>query len=98
MKDKPFVLIGVNINCYDPKRLKELMEKEELNFRSFTDTADGEGLGVITSTWNLDGTPTVYIIDHLGVIRYRRTGIPDVKTIDEMLDKLIAEAEGKREK
>ena len=46
------------------------MDKAQLNFRSFTDTADGEGLGVISSAWNLDGTPTLYVIDHKGVIRY----------------------------
>ena len=69
------------------------MDKAQLNFRSFTDTADGAGLGVISSTWNLDGTPTLYVIDHKGVIRYRRLGIPDKKAIDEMLDTLIKEAE-----
>jgi hypothetical protein len=70
------------------------MDKEQLSFRSFTDTADGEGLGVISSKWNLDGTPTIYLVDHKGVIRYRRLGIPDKKAIDEMLDTLIKEAEG----
>ena len=93
MKDKPFALIGVNINCHDPKNLKEVMDKEQLKFRSFTDTADGEGLGVISSTWNLFGTPTLFVVDHKGVIRYRQIGIPDTKTIDELLDKLIEEAE-----
>ena len=94
MHDKPFALIGVNINCYDPKKLKEVMDKEQLNFRSFTDTADGEGLGVISSAWNLMGTPTLFVLDHMGVIRYSRRGVPDAKVIDEVLNKLIKEAEG----
>jgi len=92
MKDKPFALIGVNINCHDPKKLKEVMDKEQLNFRSFTDKADGEGLGVISSAWNLMGTPTLFVMDHKGVIRYIRRGIPDATAIDEMLKKLIKEA------
>ena len=70
------------------------MDKERLNFRSFTDTATGEGLGVIGSAWNLFGTPTVFVLDHKGVIRYRQIGIPDTKAIDEVLNKLIKEAEG----
>jgi hypothetical protein len=74
------------------------MVKEQLNFRSFTDKADGEGLGVISSTWNLDGTPTLYVLDHKGMIRYRRLGIPDKKAIDEVLDALIKEADGKDKK
>ena len=98
MQDKPFALIGVNINCYDPKKLKEVMDKEQLNFRSFTDTADGEGLGVISSAWNLMGTPTLFVVDHKGVIRYRRLGIPDKEAIDEVLNKLIKEAEGNDKK
>src|SRR5262245_36776546 len=98
MQDKPFALIGVNINCHDPKTLKGVMDKEGLTFRSFTDQADGEGLGVIASAWNLFGTPTVFVLDHKGVIRYSRRGIPDGKVIDEMLNKLIREAEGNNKK
>jgi hypothetical protein len=93
MQDRPFALIGVNINCHDPKALKEVMNKEQLNFRSFTDKADGDGLGVIGSAWNLFGTPTVFVLDHKGVIRYRQIGIPDKKAIDEVLNKLIQAAE-----
>jgi len=100
MEDRPFALIGVNINCHDPKALKGVMNKERLTFRSFTDEADGEGLGVIASAWNLFGTPTVFVLDHKGVIRYSRRGIPDRKIIDEVLNKLVREAEedAKKEK
>jgi hypothetical protein len=69
------------------------MDKERLNFRSFTDTAAGEGMGAIGSAWNLFGTPTVFVLDHQGVIRYRHLGIPDTKAINEVLKKLIREAE-----
>ena len=95
MQDKPFALIGVNINCHDPKTLKAVMDKEQLHFRSFTDKADGEGLGIIGSAWNLFGTPTVFVLDHKGVIRYRQMGIPDRKAIDGVLKELIREAEAK---
>jgi hypothetical protein len=29
------------------------------------------------------------VVDHKGIIRYRRLGIPDKKAIDEVLDALI---------
>lgn len=93
MRDKPFALIGVNINCHDPKTLKQVMDKERLNFRSFTDSAAGDGLGVIGSAWNLFGTPTVFVIDHNGTSRYSQIGIPDKEAIDKVLNKLIKEAE-----
>src|SRR5947208_13434482 len=93
MHDKPFALLGVNINCYDPKKLKEVMAKEQLHFRSLTDTPDGEGLGVISSAWNLMGTPTLFVLDHKGVIRYSLRGVPDPKVIDEVVNNLVREAE-----
>ena len=98
MEDKPFAVIGVNTNCYDPKKLKEVMDQEKLNWRSFADTSDGEGLGVISSAWNLQGTPTLFVLDHKGVIRYRWLGSPGEKTIDEALNKLVKEAEGNDKK
>src|SRR5262245_26266159 len=98
MQAKPFALIGVNINCYEPDKLKELMDREQLHFRSFTDTREGEGLGVISSAWNLIGTPTVFVIDHKGVIRHVRRGIPDLKVIDDVLNTLVKEAEGNKQK
>jgi NAD(P)-dependent dehydrogenase (short-subunit alcohol dehydrogenase family) len=51
------------------------------------------GLGVIGSAWNLFGTPTGFVLDHRGVIRYRQIGIPDKQAIDGVLNKLIREAE-----
>jgi hypothetical protein len=96
LKDRPFALIGVNVNGYDPKKLKTVMEREKLTWRSFADR------GAIVGTWNLPGTPTVYVIDHKGVIRHkwigspsgaRLGGLPDEKIIDAALEKLIREAE-----
>ena len=78
--------------------LKAVMDKEQLNFRSFTDTAAGDGLGAIGSAWNLFGTPTVFVLDHKGVIRYRQIGIPDKRAIDEVLNKLVKEAEANDKK
>jgi hypothetical protein len=49
---------------------------------------------VIGSAWNLFGTPTVFVLDHKGVIRYRQIGIPYKNAIDKVLNKLIKEAEG----
>ena len=98
MEDKPFALIGVNTNRYDSKKLKEVMDQEKLNWRSFADMPDGEGLGKISSAWNLQGTPTLFVLDHKGVIRYRWLGSPGEKAIDEALNKLIKEAEGNDKK
>ena len=72
------------------------MEKEKLTWRSFVDMGNA-GAGPIVTKWNLSATPTFYLIDHKGVIRYKWAGPPGEKVLDAALDKLIkaAEAGGK---
>jgi hypothetical protein len=69
------------------------MVKEKLTWRSFADPG-ALGRGAITTRWNLPGTPTLYILDHKGVIRHKWVGNPGGAAIDAALEKLIREAEG----
>jgi hypothetical protein len=85
-------LIGVNVNGYDAKQLKGAMDREKLTWRSFADPG-ALGRGAIAAKWNLDSTPTIYVLDHRGVIRHKWVGSPGGKAIDAALDKLIHEAE-----
>ncbi len=94
-------MIGVNVNGYDSQKLKQVMAKENLTWRSFADD------GSIVGTWNLPGTPTFYVIDHKGVIRhnwigspsdYKLGGLPDARVIDAALENLIQVAEADQEK
>jgi hypothetical protein len=70
------------------------MEKEKLNWRTFNDVGT-TGLGPIATAWNLEGTPTLILLDHKGVIRHRWIGSPGEKKIDEAIDALIKEARGR---
>ncbi|MBI2949850.1 MAG: hypothetical protein HYY23_19635 [Verrucomicrobia bacterium] len=86
---KPFALIGVHLN-YDSdeaSKVKRVMVKEQLNWRSFVDR------GPIADKWKPAGTPSYYVIDSEGVIRYKWAGAPGAKAIDTALEKLIQEAE-----
>jgi peroxiredoxin len=89
---KPFALLGVHGNDYAPKKLKEVMDKEKLNWRSFVDK------GAIAEKWKPAGTPAFYIIDHKGVIRYKWAGAPGAKAMDAALDKLIKAVGGNGKK
>jgi hypothetical protein len=93
MADKPFAIIGVNTNGYKADKLKQVMDEEKLNWRSFSDPRGESGLGPICTTWNLQGTPTLFVLDHKGVIRYRWLGSPGEPAIDEALEALVKEAE-----
>jgi hypothetical protein len=92
LKDKPFALIGVHIGGLNVKQLKEVTEKQKITWRSFVD-AGNAGAGPIATKWNLSATPTLYVIDHKGVIRYKWAGAPGEKAIDAALEKLIKAAE-----
>jgi len=85
--ERPFSLVGVNTNAQEPAKLKEVMQREKLPWRSFADNGD------IVRRWNLSGTPTFYLIDAAGVIRRKWVGAPGHKVLGEALSKLVLEAE-----
>jgi peroxiredoxin len=91
LKDKPFALIGVHVGGSNAKQLKELMEREDLTWRSFVD-AGAAGAGPIATKWNLFATPTFYVIDHKGVIRHHWAGPPGEDALHAALEKLLDEA------
>ena len=93
LKAKPFALLGVHVGGANVKQLKKVMEKEKITWRSFVDVGNA-GMGPVATKWNLSATPTFYVIDHKGVIRYKWAGPPGEKVMEAALDKLIKAAEG----
>jgi peroxiredoxin len=75
------------VNEAQGKNLKEVMDKENLNWRSFAYQE------AINAKWNAS-TPAYYVIDHQGVIRYKWVGYRGEQAIDVALEKLIKVAEG----
>jgi hypothetical protein len=90
LEGKPFVLIGVNSD-QDRTALKKVLEKEKITWRSFWNGGSTEG--PISSRWNVQGWPTLFIIDAKGVIRHKHLGSPGDKKLDEEIEKLVAEVE-----
>ena len=93
LKNRPFALLGVHVGGSTVPQLKALMDREKLTWRSFVDVGNA-GAGPIARQWNHSATPTFYVIDHLGVIRYKWTGAPTAKVLDAALEHLIRKAEG----
>jgi peroxiredoxin len=91
LADKPFALVGVNSDN-DMKELKPVLEKEQITWRSFQNQK-GKG-GVISDNWGVQGWPTLYVIDHKGIIRHKWVGSPTGDVLDEAIEKLVKEAEG----
>jgi hypothetical protein len=91
LADKPFALLGVNSDT-DKVALKKTLKEENISWRSFWNGPDGTG-GPISKAWNVRGWPTMYLIDHKGVIRYKYLGSPGEKVLDKAIEKLVEEAE-----
>jgi hypothetical protein len=89
MQGKPFALIGVNSD-QNREELKEVLKKEKITWRSFW--AGGTG-GPIPAQWQVTGWPTIFIIDHKGVVRYKHLGNPGDSVLDQQIEQLVKEAE-----
>jgi peroxiredoxin len=87
-KERKFVLLGVNTDS--PERLERAEKEKKVTWRSF---ADGPMPGPIAKQWNVDAIPSMYILDHKGVIRFKGNFDPD--ELNQAIEPLIAEAEGK---
>ena len=92
MAGRPFVLLGVNTD-EDRKVIKAVIVKHKLAWRSWWDGGSTEG--PIATQWQIAHWPTVYILDHNGVIRHIADSGGDVDTepIDAAIEKLVKVAE-----
>jgi hypothetical protein len=95
LEGRPFALIGVSAT--GTGQLKQVMGKENLNWRSFADGGSKDGTYPIWTKWNALPT-TLYVLDHKGVIRHKWAGSPGEKAIDKALGKLVKEAEAEATK
>ncbi len=84
--NRPFSIVGINSD--DRETLQKVEGDGTILWRSFWD--GGDTSGPIASAWNIRGWPTIYVIDHEGVIRYKDVRGDD---LDAALEELVAEAE-----
>ena len=89
MEGRPFALIGINSDR-DLKDAKAKNESQEITWRSFWCGELGTS-GAIPKKWNVRGWPTLYYIDHKGVIRAKN--VREDKKIDDLIEELVKEAE-----
>ena len=88
---KPFALVGVNSDRV-LKDAKEKNEKQEITWRSFWCGEKGTS-GPIPKKWNVRGWPTLFLIDHKGIIRHKFLGNPGNEKLDSLIEELVKEAE-----
>jgi thiol-disulfide isomerase/thioredoxin len=90
---EPFEIIGVNCDS-DVAKARDAVRRAGMTWRSFRDHTEG-GRAAITRDWNLIGYPTLYLIDHHGIIRKRWIGSPTPEELTRMTAVLIDAAQRK---
>jgi len=90
LKDKPFALIGVNSDP-DLDTYRAQAKENRVTWRSFWCGPKGTR-GPIPTRWNVSGWPTIFVLDHKGVIRF--TGVRGegmTKAVEQLLAELDQE-------
>jgi hypothetical protein len=90
MEGRPFVLLGVNSDG-DREALKKVMADQQITWRSWWD--GGGTSGPIASLWGVEGWPTLFLLDHRGVIRRTYLGFPGEDEFDGAVESLVKDAE-----
>src|SRR5438105_4790701 len=85
---KPFTLFGINSD-QDRSVLKRVMRDEKITWPNIWGGPPGKN--EIAKQWNVRGWPTIYVLDHEGIIRYRvRAGSDFEPMVQELLRKVPA--------
>ena len=84
----PFSIVGVN-GDKDLASAQALVEKHGMSWRSFQN--DRPGNVSISTEWKLAGWPTLYLIDHKGLVVRKWVGAPDESELETNIRKLINE-------
>lgn len=76
LKDKPFALVGVNVDEKD--RLKSIIDAKKVTWRCWSDGAQGP----IADGWNVSSFPSIFVLDQQGIVRYKFNGVPGTALVE----------------
>jgi len=94
MKDRPFVMVSVSVDD-EKEDVTKFHKKRPMPWEHWW---TGKG-GPVADLWDAYSYPTVYVIDHKGVIRHKEVGFDkEDKSLEEAIEKLVkaAEEDGKK--
>lgn len=88
LRDKPFAVVGVNSDA--PEALRAAIDREKFSFRWF---ADGSTRGPISSQWNVETWPMIYVLDKGGTIRWKSVGAAaENADLDDAVERLLVDS------
>lgn len=86
MKDKPFVLLGINSDR-DRERARQFVKDRNVTWRSWWN--GGSPAGPISAKYGVQGWPTLYLIDDKGIIRARWIGAPPASELERAVEEWV---------
>jgi thiol-disulfide isomerase/thioredoxin len=91
---KPFALLGVA--CDDDKAaLTEFLQQQQICWPNWWDS--GSKNGPIATAWNVRSWPTIYVLDHLGIIRHKDLRGEELdRAVEALLKELPTEGQNKK--
>ena len=96
-KNRPFALLGVNSDGTDTEEGLANYKKQKaelgVTWRSFRNESTDP---TISDVWRVQGWPTLYFIDHEGVIRHK--DVRDDAEMEKVLEEMIEKAEAAAKK
>src|SRR5687767_583027 len=84
LEKEPFALIGINSDG-TAEELKKILAEQQITWRQAVDVSTE---GPWATRWNVQGWPTIYVLDAKGVIRYREVRDEEM---DKAVETLLAE-------
>jgi thiol-disulfide isomerase/thioredoxin len=88
MKDKPFMLVSFSAD--DKKEtLEKFLEKEPMPWTHWWDNGPESP---VLKKFRVRAFPTLYLMDHSGIIRHKWVGKPENEDLDKAVDALVKEA------
>ena len=85
LQGQPFALLGINTDA-NVNDVKQKSMSEQVTWRSWYDGQQGP----ICKQYKVRSFPTIYVLDHKGVIRYKNVRGDD---LDKAVETLLKEAE-----
>ncbi len=85
-KGRPLVVLGVNCDPY-PSTLRETSAKEGITWQTIWDGPGGRNF----SLWGIKSTPTIFLVDRQGVIRFTSQGPPTRQVLEKQINQLLQE-------
>ena len=89
LEKKPFALVSISVDA-EKQTLVEFLEKEPMPWSHWWESGEKNP---VAKKYRVRAFPTIYAIDHLGVIRHKWIGSPGDDAIDKAIAELVTEAE-----